>query len=104
MRLRGSLLLRGADDQVDRLLRRSCGLDDQLAIALQRLQPVLDVTGVVLDVDVDASLAAQERCSHLRDKLLAAVVGRAERCRLDQARPRQARLMTGRVCKLMEER
>jgi len=56
------------------------------------------------DVDVDASGAAEKSGAHLGDKLLARVVGRAERSGLDKRLASEPRAMPGRMDKLVKQR
>jgi hypothetical protein len=77
------LVLASQDSVGGTLCLTGCG-DDHLAIALEDAEPAVEVGSMVLHVDLDPSLAAEEGSCHLRDKLFLAVVRRAERRRADQ--------------------
>ena len=90
------------ENQVHSLLRFACSTHDEPFVALQDVQPVLNVGGAVAEAGggFKPDMAHQSCCPNFSDQFLLAVIVAAEEGRMRQ--PVQSGGMSGAVGQLME--
>jgi hypothetical protein len=71
--------VRSGEDEVCRVLRLGCGLDEKFAIVAKFLEPSGNVGGLIRDDCVrDSGFGTKVSASHLHDQFLFRVLRRAE--------------------------